>query len=57
MGEGENVLPLRTAGLIEVGIADQAGTAAFLDWTAELGMQRLDALVPTFRAPPSGRDE
>ncbi|MGP5365553.1 sugar-binding protein [Brachybacterium tyrofermentans] len=51
---GENVLPLRTAGPVEAGIADRPEIAAFLDWTAELGMQRLDALVPTRRTLGSG---
>ena len=56
-GEGFNVLPLRTAGPVEAGIADRPEIAAFLEWTAELGMQRLDALVPTRRSLPSGSAE
>src|SRR5699024_7663237 len=46
-GDGFNVLPLRTAGPVEAGIADRPEIAQFLQWTRELGMQRLDALVPT----------
>src|SRR5699024_11879012 len=42
-----HVLPLRTAGPLEAGIADRPEIAQFLQWTRELGMQRLDALVPT----------
>ena len=56
-GSGENVLPLRTAGVVEAGIADRAEIAAFLEWTEELGMQRLDALVPTRRSLGQGRAE
>jgi LmbE family N-acetylglucosaminyl deacetylase len=56
-GAGENVLPLRTAGVVEAGIADRAEIAAFLEWTEELGMQRLDALVPTRRSLGQGRAE
>lgn len=52
---GENVLPLRTAGPVEAGIADRPEIAAFLEWTEELGMQRLDALVPTRYTLGSGR--
>lgn len=52
---GENVLPLRTAGVVEAGIEDRPEIAAFLEWTAELGMQRLDALVPTRYTLGSGR--
>ena len=54
---GQNVLPLRVAGPVEAGLADRPEIAAFLDWTAELGMQRLDALVPTRRSLPSGRTQ
>ena len=56
-GSGENVLPLCTAGVVEAGIADRAEIAAFLEWTEELGMQRLDALVPTRRSLGQGRGE
>ncbi|MBB5832894.1 sugar-binding protein [Brachybacterium aquaticum] len=56
-GSGENVLPLRTAGIVEAGIADRPEIAAFLQWTEELGMQRLDALVPTRRSLGQGRAE
>lgn len=56
-GGGENVLPLRTAGPVEAGIADRPEIAAFLEWTKELGMQRLDALVPTRRSLGSGLAE
>jgi LmbE family N-acetylglucosaminyl deacetylase len=56
-GTGENVLPLRTAGTVEAGIADRPEIAAFLEWTEELGMQRLDALVPTRRSLGQGRAE
>ncbi|WP_114853140.1 sugar-binding protein [Brachybacterium sp. YJGR34] len=52
---GENVLPVRTAGPVEAGLEDRPEIAAFLDWTAELGMQRLDALVPTRYTLGSGR--
>lgn len=54
-GNGENVLPLRTAGPVEAGIAERPEIAEFLEWTAELGMQRLDALVPTRYTLGSGR--
>ncbi|GAA1488835.1 sugar-binding protein [Brachybacterium sacelli] len=56
-GTGENVLPLRTAGPVEAGLADRPEIATFLEWTEELGMQRLDALVPTRRALGSGLAE
>ena len=56
-GDGENVLPLRTAGPVEAGLVERPEIAAFLEWTEELGMQRLDALVPTRRALGSGRAE
>lgn len=56
-GEGFNVLPLRTAGPVEAGIADRPEIAQFLQWTRELGMQRLDALVPTRDSLGQGRAE
>ncbi|GAA1484020.1 sugar-binding protein [Brachybacterium fresconis] len=54
---GQNVLPLRTAGPVEAGLAERPEIAEFLAWTEELGMQRLDTLVPTRRAIGSGRAE
>ncbi|MGP9537228.1 sugar-binding protein [Brachybacterium sp. AOP43-C2-M15] len=56
-GTGENVLPLRTAGPVEAGIADRPEIAAFLEWTKDLGMERLDALVPTRRSVGQGGGE
>ncbi|MGO1355028.1 MAG: sugar-binding protein, partial [Brachybacterium tyrofermentans] len=56
-GEGFNVLPLRTAGPVEAGLADRPEIAQFLQWTRELGMQRLDALVPTRDSLGQGRAE
>ncbi|HEX7351383.1 sugar-binding protein [Brachybacterium sp.] len=56
-GDGENVLPLRTAGYVEAGLEDRPEIAEFLEWTAELGMQRLDALVPARYTLGSGRAE
>ncbi|MCS6711968.1 PIG-L family deacetylase [Brachybacterium sp. EF45031] len=56
-GSGWNVLPLRTAGLVEAGLEDRPEIAAFLEWTERLGMQRLDALVPTRRVLGLGRSE
>lgn len=56
-GSGHNVLPLRVAGPVEAGIADRPEIAQFLDWTEQLGMQRLDALVPTRRSLGSGLAE
>ncbi|APX33637.1 hypothetical protein BH708_13960 [Brachybacterium sp. P6-10-X1] len=54
---GQNVLPLRTAGPVEAGLAERPEIAEFLAWTEELGMQRLDTLVPTRRALGSGLAE
>ncbi|PWH06105.1 GlcNAc-PI de-N-acetylase [Brachybacterium endophyticum] len=53
-GEGHNVLPLRTAGPVRAGLAPRSEIAQFLDWTEDLGMQRLNALVPTQRTLGSG---
>ncbi|MCT1774502.1 PIG-L family deacetylase [Brachybacterium sp. p3-SID957] len=56
-GSGHNVLPLRVAGPVEAGLADRDEIAQFLEWTEQLGMQRLDALVPTRRSLGSGLSE
>ncbi|UQN28508.1 sugar-binding protein [Brachybacterium kimchii] len=53
-GEGRNVLPLQVSGPVRAGLAPRSEIAQFLDWTDDLGMQRLDALVPTQHALGSG---
>ncbi|MFC0674438.1 sugar-binding protein [Brachybacterium hainanense] len=53
-GSGWNVVPLRVVGPVEAGLENREEVRDFLEWTQELGMQHLDALVPTRRALASG---
>lgn len=46
-GSGWNVVPVRVAGQVEASFTPRSEIAQFLTWTEELGVQHLDALVPT----------
>ncbi|EWS81785.1 hypothetical protein BF93_14825 [Brachybacterium phenoliresistens] len=53
-GSGWNAVPVRVGGPLEAGLENRPEVLDFLAWTEELGMQHLDALVPTRRSLPVG---
>lgn len=54
---GSTITQLRTAGAVEATIEPLTEIAQFREWTRELGMQHLDALVPELMALGSGRSK
>ncbi|MDN5686210.1 MAG: PIG-L family deacetylase [Brachybacterium sp.] len=54
-GKGTSSAPVRVAGALEATIAPLEEIGEFRDWTASLGLEHLDALVPALFAIGQGR--